>query len=728
MALSSLWTLARNGSAAVAACDLDIEALSLRLSSLAVDTLKFSVPVVAGVAAPFAFGDAVTLFNDTTPVFAGQIATDPELALSGSKELLNFTVSGPWLALENTVFQQQWTVRSAGKTAGVPNTTTEPRSRVILGQKIDGTRVQSGAQILEILTWATGAGAAFQFATETILTGVDVPLRESLDISCAEAVRNMLRYTPDAVGWFDYATAPPTLHISARSDLASVTLPMVSDIAESLQIKPRRDIQVSSVTLKYEQTVQDDDESWLETTLDKYPPGCNEQAVKALVQTISMSGPKTTRQKQVVVTQSLPALDASDTAVIEWWKKRNYAQNNVLKKIPVNKLSVVPGSFYGVVNPDQFMADGVTAQTATFEDIGKRELVHGSVTDWMEKEWSNLNAANASMNVILSYQLPVEGLTDEEVAEVQALFNMGSRNPATSNKLWLYYYPVVTNATTMTYSRVTNSVAGEPIPTGLAQSLCTSLNTLHYEGSFETVDQEISLAVGVGNSFNLSGGEVDYATMNAVVQEISHELATGKTTVKFGPPERLTPQNIVEYLRGLRQSVPSFSIESRTSGKDSGASTVNGSGHVPNGSGNHGGGIAADPIDFQLTDASTASATQLGIYSGRIYEVATGNMWTVRRLTDGQITPVAVSSETMAWLVITYDTSQQPPVIDSVAFDMGSSFPALTPGVLCVGLGYFNVTGGKVKVNSSPLGSQCFEVWRNWFSNPVTYSAECNPA
>ena len=36
--------------------------------------------------------------------------------------------------------------------------------------------------------------------------------------------------------------------------------------------------------------------------------------------------------------------------------------------------------------------------------------------------------------------------------------------------------------------------------------------------------------------------------------------------------------------------------------------------------------------------------------------------------------------------------------------------------------------GGKVKVNSSPLGSQCFEVWRNWFSNPVTYSAECNPA
>jgi hypothetical protein len=65
-------------------------------------------------------------------------------------------------------------------------------------------------------------------ATANINTVLRAPLDAVNDITCAEAMRKMLRWI-GAVGspvvWFNYATSPPTLNVSTRDQLPSVSLP-----------------------------------------------------------------------------------------------------------------------------------------------------------------------------------------------------------------------------------------------------------------------------------------------------------------------------------------------------------------------------------------------------------------------------------------------------------------------------------------------------------------------
>lgn len=609
MPLSSVWTL--NGALA---SELGVEGITLSLQSLREDKATISMQVPDALADPaFAFGATVSIANDGAQVFAGTLQSAPEVRMTGTGERLNFELLGPWWYLENIIFQQSWTARNPLKgTAGQPDTITEHRSKLVFGQSVEGAPMTTGESIAEVLAWAIAAGAPLQVGT--LLAGVTPPAREQLDITCAEAIRIALRWTPDAVAWFDYSTTPPTLHIQRRADLTAVTLPTASEIATSLAIKARRDLQVSSVTLKFLQTGDFDGETWSNTVLDRWPVGASEQAPKALVQTIELSGGSTTTQKQAVVTRSIPALDASDADIISWWKTRSLEK--VPKGIAGNKLEVVESSYYGEVNAGQLKADGATPQTLDWGDLGDRELVMGSVTAWMEQANTTLGAAQATMGVGLRYKLPLVGTTEEQ-AKIKALFNLESSDPSTKNVFWINATPVVTNAVSQTYSQVVSSTEGETVPTGLAQSFYGALATLHYEGSFETTDAEISLAVGMGCVLNLSGGREEWAAMNALVQQISHDVAQGKTTVTFGPPEHLTPQDMVEFIRGQRNSVPSYRTEERKTGKATPTGgTVAGIGYTPN-TGTTGSGGAASVAElhpFKVLDASTADMAKVKVY------------------------------------------------------------------------------------------------------------------
>ncbi len=66
-------------------------------------------------------------------------------------------------------------------------------------------------------------------ATANMKTVLRAPLDSVNEITCAEAMRKMLRWIGpmgDAVIWFDYTTTPPTLHVSTRDQLPAVTLPL----------------------------------------------------------------------------------------------------------------------------------------------------------------------------------------------------------------------------------------------------------------------------------------------------------------------------------------------------------------------------------------------------------------------------------------------------------------------------------------------------------------------
>ncbi len=132
------------------------------------------------------------------------------------------------------------------------------------------------------------------------------------------------------------------------------------------------------------------------------------------------------------------------------------------------------------------------------------------------------------------------------------------------------------------------------------------------------------------------------------------------------------------------------------------------------------------PIEFQLKDLSDGTGCVLGIYGGTISDTG-GTVHEATGLNLSSYTAFAVhDGDARAWLIITYHETSSP-TITSVTVDTGDSTPANESGTLYVEIGTFftDETAKKVTIFSSPIGSQVFEAWRLWSSNPVQYSAEC---
>src|SRR5271155_600354 len=76
---------------------------------------------------------------------------------------------------------------------------------------------------------------------------------------------------------------------------------------------------------------------------------------------------------------------------------------------------------------------------------------------------------------------------------------------------------------------------------------------LYFEGKITSEQAEVSGAVGLGNAVNLTGGRTEWESMNAPVQTITEDVDAGKTEGGFGPSAHLSPQDLVELLRGTRR-------------------------------------------------------------------------------------------------------------------------------------------------------------------------------
>ena len=75
----------------------------------------------------------------------------------------------------------------------------------------------------------------------------------------------MLRWSPDAVTWFDYTTSPPTFHCDARANLETQPLALNGgDLIRDLRVNPRYDLLTPYVLINYEQTTTVNGQSWVQ--------------------------------------------------------------------------------------------------------------------------------------------------------------------------------------------------------------------------------------------------------------------------------------------------------------------------------------------------------------------------------------------------------------------------------------------------------------------------------
>lgn len=495
------WTLTI-GSTTKSLADWGVSGLTRRRSSQALDVVGFVCDGLdVDADAPFSAGSEVAISRDSVVWFRGRI-TGLRREAFGVAERISYEVAGPWWYMERLVYQQTWQVYGVGPVY---------RSHCLLNTFADGNAMHTRDQIDEALEWsrsrafATYGTSPFQWDKSGFPLAY-IPADEVRDITVAECVRKQLRWVPDAVSWFDYSTTPPTFHCKRRADLTSVDVAAGAPVSV-LQLVPRYDLQVPSVVLKFESTDTVDGVSYTTITRQNAPVGATGEEFGALCATIDLQGTSISSTSAAIEVMGLPTTEAG---WLDWLKlKHPTLDSDRIASITVTEFSRFPTEV--PANP-------------TFAN----ELLEGQVADWMPGQ-----AQEETVLLRVSYTVEnAAGTANAEVRDEEFAVNI-----------------TTTNLTTGTYTSIGEIIVGESPPTGLAAFLYAGLSVLEWEGAITLTGESVAGSIGIGNAINITGGRAEWASMNAVVQEIEEDVDSGTVRISVGPPQHLGPRDLVELLR-----------------------------------------------------------------------------------------------------------------------------------------------------------------------------------
>jgi len=509
----------------------DAQGLRLERQSLAPDTLTFVLAAAVDASLGIAVGDAAVLSQDGTTLFRGIVdAVNP--VGQATSERVEVVCVGPWASLERLIAEHQtWQFGD-----GIDDTIIgQSLTRIIVGQTDGGAKRTIDAEVEAAITTAiTEADIAQQIGAIDLGT-TTLPYTELLDVTYAEMIRSILRWIPDAQSWYDYTVNPPALYIRRRATLDTVAQAIEETDLTALRVRARPDIQVRGVKIYFESTYQFNGQTFPQIALQTAGASAGVRIIKA---TISLEGSGLTTEEQAVKTRVI------SEGALQFWRDIVSA----IKGVDLGDLTLVSGS--GLV--EDSADDGVTWGATSLPRI----LIEGSISDWM-----NVDIRPCRGKAKIKYT----GLDDDLKEQLGA-----------NVEKWVTFSGYATDASTLTYSRVTSSWSGEEAPAGLAAQIYAALGVLHYEGEITLHGAECAFTWRPGQILNLTGGRAEWATMAAQVQSVTHDLDQGVTRIGFGPPAQLAPQDFAQMARANRSSKSSYRLDQRSDGTIAAASRVQG--------------------------------------------------------------------------------------------------------------------------------------------------------
>jgi hypothetical protein len=355
------------------------------------------------------------------------------------------------------------------------------------------------------------------------------------------------------------------------------------------------------VVLKYEETSTVNGSPMEVVTVDAWPVGATGREIGAVVQTIQLAGGRlqAQTQRQQIRSRQLPAMSGSNPALVAWF----------LEKFP---------TYASPANPAVF--DPIRHHGATITAVGRKstlpyELMEGSLQDWMRKKLPTYPSSGPFAGTVVWSDNPSNKYSFEDAEDVITFTLSYTVNDNSGSPLRSVTDEKVTAAITVVdcesgrYSRLTNDVSGgETVPVGLARSLYEALNAVHYQGTVDTVASEITGDLNIGFRLLLAGGNPAWASMSAVIQSITNNLDTGMTTIQVGPPDHLTPGQVLDLRRANRARKPSSGSGVRISGETGDGNSVDLASAQPKNNAVHGPGRWGERQTFITAvrfDAST---------------------------------------------------------------------------------------------------------------------------
>lgn len=244
--MSATWTL-HNGTVERTIAAWGMSGVSVARRNFEADELAFSI-VRKDVLLPavFAEGTVLTLKRDGTPVFIGTVV-EATAVFGGGSEMDRYVARNAWHQLERTIYEQQRCLWNGG----FSGTLSKESAQVVLGQTpLGGRYVTTSAAMQEVITFALTKGVPLLLGA--VSGGVDFPVEECRDLTCAEVLRRLGAYTPDGVCWIEYGSGAQVLNFGRRASLSAVAYDVLdASTIESASVRPRGDLVPSGVRFDF---------------------------------------------------------------------------------------------------------------------------------------------------------------------------------------------------------------------------------------------------------------------------------------------------------------------------------------------------------------------------------------------------------------------------------------------------------------------------------------------
>ena len=595
--ISDLWTLepAADPSAALPLADLGVSEATLSRANQAAATLSLTLPVADAAASMDAWPweSRWLLRRDGEPVWRGRVATVPRAA--SSSESIRIELRDAWWDLERTPYLQDWRSLTAAGTAirAIP--------RALLGVAPEGRQTTSQA-LAQVLAAASAAGTSVTLAPR--LPDLVFPPLEASNQSCAELIRAILRWHPGACAAIVPVGSADVLRVVDRSLASTWAIPVAGLPVGSWRVASRPDLQVDAVHVHYGTEADE----WSELPADEgetpglvsrrrlvvfsdiWPPA---SAVTRRTMTVDLpstpngggggqASPPPLPHRAPVKTRPLPPSGAFDTGAEKWWldmlawTSLGLTVDDIrLPRATTDTVQMHRVRFaWEVDDPD----DPLQAPSAINPEstplwrppsVGDlpRMLTGGQIAEWMRVRASEV-VVDATVGVRKS---TVDALPERPRAIFMALApRVGSILGVPAYLVDREVRVMGTNAKTKVYTDWVGAQGGAAqnqagsvgaaeeaavIP-GLARALFDERQALPWEGSVELVEEEVGTHYLrlPGSVVSLVGGRPEWASMRAVLQGWRADLAAGSTSVEFGPPEHLSPQDRLELHMAARRA------------------------------------------------------------------------------------------------------------------------------------------------------------------------------